>query len=165
MEKIIECEHLYSKEYCTVYENDNLIRFTDYSLPEMRDYNYTYIKNKSALKELIESEIKVCTTNKQKFLKIIFDIIDDKNYDLLKLNTNYIVDKIGYYSFDISKVNSIKSEKSATIKKVKQTKMVKDIFFCDLEFDCDFSRKKFYDKKNKRRRKVYLAVIHTDAYI
>ncbi len=164
MENIIDCEHAYSSEYCDVYEDYKMIRFADYFLPEMRDHNYTYIKNKNVLIEIIDDEIKICGMNKQNFLKIVFDV-DDNNFELSKLSYDYNIDKIGYYCFDISCVNSIKSEKNLIIKKVNQYEMIEDIIFCDLEFDSDLSRKKFHIKKNKRRGKVYLSNSYIDAYI
>ncbi len=164
MKNIIRCEHTYSKEYCTVYEDDNVIRFIDYSLPEMRDHNYIYIKKKKALQEVVDEEINKCSINKQNYLKIVFDV-DDENFELSTLNGNYSVDKIGYYCFNILSVSNIKIEKNLIIKKVNHPKMIEDIIFCDLEFDGDLSRKEFHDKKNKRRGEVYLSDSSVDAYI
>ncbi len=164
MQKIIRCEHAYSKEYCIVYENDNLIRFTDVLLPEMRDHNYTYIKNKSALRKIIESEIDLANAKGQDFLKLVIDI-DGYSFEFPDLALDYSLNKIGYYRFDISKADNIKSEKTAVIKKISQEKMIEDIIFCDLEFDGDLSRKEFHTKKNKRRGEIYLADNQLDAYI
>ncbi len=164
MKNVIRCEHAYSKEFCTVYENDDLIRFTDVLLPKMRDHNYTYIKNNDVLKNIIESEIELANSKGKDFLKIVFDA-DDDNLELPNLHANYNVDKMGYYCFDIANASNIKGEKTAVIKKVNQEKMIEDIIFCDLEFDGDLSRKEFHTKKNKRRGEVYLADNQLDAYI
>ncbi len=164
MKKIIDCEHAYSKEYCSAYEDDNVIRFSDDSLSEMRDHNYTYIKNKKLLKELIEAEIYLASTRKKGFLKIVLDI-DSDDFSFPDLGRKYSLDEIGYYLFDVSKFAYIKSEKDVLVKKLNKAKMIDDIIFCDLEFDEDLSRKNFHEKKNKRRGEVYLADNHLNAYI
>ncbi len=133
-------------------------------LPEMRDHNYTYIKNKQSLIKLIESEIDLANTKGQDFLKIVIDI-DGDGFEFPDLSLDYSVNKIGYYQFDISKADNIKSEKTAVIKKVSQEKMIEDIIFCDLEFDADLSRREFHTKKNKRKGKVYLAGNSLNSYI
>ncbi len=164
MKKIIQCEHRYSKEYCTTYENDDFIRFRDYSLTQMRDHNYTYIKNKFCLKKLIEDEIKVCIKDKLDFAKVVVDI-DDSDFELPEISYNYRLDKIAYYTFNISKISNIKSDKNAIIKKVSNNKMVEDMLFCDLQFDTSISHRDFHIKKYKRKGEVYILDNALNAYV
>lgn len=158
MDKLIKCEQEYSKCFCTIQEEQDLIRFKDESLPEMRDYNFTYIKHKDFLKELCEEELK---TNTADFLKIVID----SYIEIPIFTVKNEVTKIGYYTFDTTKINNIKVKNTATIKKVSDKKILEDILVCDLKLDNTPENESFYRKKNARNGEVYLGDNELDAYV
>ncbi|WIV13689.1 GNAT family N-acetyltransferase [Proteiniborus sp. MB09-C3] len=165
--KIIECELEYTKCFSEVYEDEEIIRFSDDQLYDMYYHNFTYIKKAMSdieLKRIIQNEISLRLSKKSNFCNIILNsAVSSSLLSMLKCKPEISIN--GYYSFDISNFSRLNALTDCTIKKVNNQEMIDDILFCDLQHDEEKLGKDFCTRRCYRRGRVYISDNGVNSYI
>lgn len=165
--KIIECELEYTKCFSEVYEDEEIIRFSDDQLYDMYYHNFTYIKKSMSdieSKRIIQKEISLRLYKKSNFCNIILNSVASSSL-LSMLKYKPEISTNGYYSFEISKFSKLNAISDCTVKKVNNLEMVDDILFCDLQHDEEKLGKDFCTRRCYRRGKVYISDKGVNSYV
>lgn len=164
--KILECEFEYQKCFSYSEENEDTIRFRDEQLKDMYYHNYTYIKdevNENKIVSIIEDEILLRLTENSDYCNILLD----GKLDISELDNFKYIPQIslkGYYKFDISKFSNLKNI-DCTIKQVKNSDMIEDILYCDLQHDEGTLGRDFCARRCYRRGKEYISDNKINSYM
>lgn len=165
--EIIGCELAYTNCFSDIFENEDIVRFSDELLPDMYYHNCTYIKNvmnDEKMHDYIQNEISLRISENKKFCNILVNSpISDSL--LSKLTPKPEVAVNGYYSFDLSQFSKIQGNEDCKIKKVDSEKMVNEILYLDMEFDGEKLGKDFCTRRAYRRGKVYLTSNGVNSFI
>lgn len=164
---IKECEIEYTNCFSKFTENDDVIRFYDTQLHDMYYHNFTGIKrslNNKELKCVIEDEISLNLSNNIDFCTILSDFYFDSSI-LSSIAYKFDLSINGYYSFDISQSSRLNSLSNCIIKKVENQELLRDVLYCDLQYDEEELGKDFCERRCYRRGKVYLSDKGVNAYL
>ncbi len=166
-EKIINCELAYTKCFSSFVETQDVIRYRDNLLPDMYDFNYTFIKNAmedNSLHSTIEQEISQSMLDGNNFCNIMQTApVSDSLISMFK--TKPEVTTYGFYSFDIANFSKLQGNESCIIKKVDSDKMVEDALHLQLAHNGENFGREFCTRMVYRRGKVYLSDTGVDSYI
>ncbi|WP_160680071.1 GNAT family N-acetyltransferase [Clostridium sp. C8-1-8] len=165
-EKIKRCELEYIKAFCAMDEKKDVIRVRDDSLKDMYYHNYTYLKKDIPTYELrliIDEEIIYRKEERSNFCNFIIDsTIDSSLEEILDIRPS--VSRNGYYLFDKTYFDTLKSLRDCTIKKVTNEQLIEDSLFCDLQQDVEAVGKDFCERRAYRRGKIYVTDKGVDSY-
>ena len=166
-DELIDCEISYSKCFSDCYEDRDVLRFCDSSLPDMYDHNFTYVKNhldSRRIFELINHEISLRTSENQNFCKILFDFpMDDMLPAMFASKPE--VSRLGIYTLCTNSYSNLNGNDSCCIKKIDNPKTAEDKLYYDLLLDEDRLGEDFCRRRAIVRGKVYLNNGSVGAYI
>jgi len=135
--KILECEHEYTKCFSEFSEDENVMRFRDHQLKDMYFHNYTYIENlmdEVELKRIIEKEIAIRQSEKSSFCNVLFTAhLDNALLSMFEIKPEK--SRSGFYSFDFSYYDKLKTRNDCIVKKVENQEMIEHLLYCNLQED------------------------------
>ncbi len=167
VENIIQCELNYTRQFCVEYEDENIIRFRNHEIRDMHSHNFTYIKKKEKelkIRSLIEEEIAVCKNERVKYCNLIINS-DVHSRILSYIQHPSVLSINGFYKFDFSKLQSIKSIEGCRIEKVTTVEALDDILTVDLDADEAINGRDFCVRRCYGRSPIYLKDNSVEAYL
>ncbi len=162
--EIFECEVKYTMCFSNKWENAEVIRFTDELIPDMYAHNFTYVKkelSEKRLREVINEEISL---RSPEFCNIYLNKILSDDF-LNSLGHKPEISIEGFYAFDITNLNKIKTVPGCLVKKAISLEDLDDILYSDLQLDEDCLGRDFCERRCYRRGKVYLSSEDVNSYI
>ncbi|MDW7662366.1 MAG: GNAT family N-acetyltransferase [Bacillota bacterium] len=167
VENIIQCELNYTRQFCVEYEDENIIRFRNHEIRDMHSHNFTYIKKKEKelkIRSLIEEEIAVCKNERVQYCNLIINS-DVHSRILSYIQHPSVLSINGFYKFDFSKLQSIKSIEGCRIEKVTTVEALDDILTVDLDADEAINGRDFCVRRCYGRSPIYLKDNSVEAYL
>ena len=165
--KILNCEMAYYKCFSSAHEDGNIIEFRDDKLKDMYDHNFAYISkapSNSDLQEIVKNEISKRRSEGSDFCNILINSEIDSLRPLVFENTPEVsID--GFYSFDISNIDSFKTVDGAFVEQVTDQKRLDDLLYCNLQYDEAHLGKEFCTRRCYRRGEVYLSEGGINSYV
>lgn len=166
-DNIVQCELNYARQFSTEYEDENIIRFRNNEIRDMYSHNFTYIKKKEKelkIRSLIEEEITVCKSEKVKYCNLIIN--SEVHPRILSYIQHPSVLSInGFYKFDFSKLQSIKSIEGCRIEKVTTVEALDDMLTVDIDADEAINGRDFCVRRCYGRSPIYLRNQGVEAYL
>jgi spore maturation protein CgeE len=157
---ILESEKSYTEYFSEKKQVNGGIRYRDELVPDMYDYNYTYLyeqKDAQRLGRIIETEISDAKHEGLGFCKLSMDFIFPDSL-LKRLPENTIVKKVGYYVFDISRLPDLKVKEGITIKPVNTRQRGDDLTEIETQMGVDTALgNDFRSRRTKRRTQIYMS--------
>lgn len=167
IDSILLFEDQYAKCFCSVFENEKVIRFRDHLIPDMYDHNYTRIKQVSDLGEvklLIEQEIEFSISEGSQFCNIHFN----GNVELPFVHELKVKPKETSYAIfatDNPSELRLRKRNDCEVEKISNTKMIEERLALELSEYGDHDGEDFCIRKAERTAQVYLSPGHIDAYL
>lgn len=154
-EKIIACEKAYAECISLREEIPGAARFRDSLIPDMYDYNFTYvyegISNVDLLK-LISSEMEHSRSEGADFCKFCMDFPVSEE---LKLPEGMEKGIVGYYVFDIQHLDGLKLSDEVVIRTVNNPQRGNDVYKIDQQMSAGKLSEDFIRRSAKRRTSIY----------
>lgn len=166
-ENIVQCELNYTRQFSTEYEDENIIRFRNHEIRDMYSHNFTYIKKKEKelkIRSLIEEEIVVSKSEKANYCNLIIN--SDVHPRILSyIQKTSILTMNGFYKFDFSKLQTIRSIEGCTIVKISTVEAFDDMLTVDLDADEAIYGRDFCVRRCYGRSPIYLRENSVEAYL
>lgn len=166
-EKIAACEIAYAKQFCNEYEDENIIRFRHPEIKDMYSLNYTFIKKKQKelkVRSLCEEAIAYCRAAGEAYCNVVINAsVHPRVMSYFKYPSIFTLN--GFYVFDHSKWNTLKSVEGCEIKKVKELETMEELLKIDIDADGIDADPEFCTRRLYGKSRVYLNEGGVDAYI
>ncbi|MFP1648714.1 GNAT family N-acetyltransferase [Enterococcus mundtii] len=165
--QVKQCEKHYTKCMAEEQTEGKVIRFTDERLLDMYDLNFTLIAESDSQEELldmIKREVLLRKEQKHSFCKIqIYFQLDSEQ--LAKVEQQVEIETDGFYLFDLSKFDHIRSRTDCKVIKVTNFSQLKEKLMIELEDETDPDYMAFVENKEKRKEEVYLSEGKINTYL
>lgn len=167
LQKIHNCEKAYINCYTKSYENKEIIRYRDDTIPDMHDHNFTFLKQITPLYTLqksIEQELEIIQQENKDFIKLSMDTFPDErcfegSYGKFELEHH------GQYFYLPMHSPDWKTRAACEIQKISNSSMIDDLISMDINQDGERLGEDFCIRKARRRGLVYLSEAPLDCYI
>lgn len=166
-EKIAACEIAYARQFCTDYEDENIIRFRHPEIKDMYSLNYTFIKKKNKelkMRSLCEEEIAYSVSNREKYTNIFVNgSIHPRILTYIKYPSIFTIN--GFYVFDMKNFDTLTALDGCEVKKVVALETLEEVLKIDIDVDGSTTDAEFCTRRLYGKSRVYLYSEGVDAYI
>jgi len=167
IDSVLLFEDKYAECFCSVFENEEIIRFRDNLIPDMYDHNYTRIKqanNPNEVKALIEHEIAFCASEGRKFCNI--HINGNVELPFIRgLNVKPEETLYSFYATDRPFELRLKKRDDCEVEKIISKKMIDARLALELSEYGNNHGEDFCKRKSQRMAQVYLSHSGVDSYL
>lgn len=164
---IFECELEYTQCFSESFENQNIVRFRDPQLMDMRYHNLTYLKksvDKTNINQVIKDEIALRLNEGSDYCNILINRVIDRA--MLSIPEYKLeISRTGFYWFDPAQFSQLQAVANCTVKKVDNQEMVDTLLSNDLQHDEDALGRDFCTRRCYRRGQVYVTDKGVNSYI
>lgn len=157
LNKFIDTEIQYIKNFSQCIENEDIVRFYDNRLEDMYSHNFTYIKgnpNTKKLKEIILKELQLRKAEGKDFLRI------EANFNISNelINTLEISPEVSSYDFMYIKTqryNMLRNNPNCFVSKADTAEKLTDGINVDILANKSYMGTEFAKKRINRKSEVY----------
>jgi spore maturation protein CgeE len=166
LEKMIETELEYLKCFSDFTEDENGIRFSDESIPDMYSHNLTYLKQSISgdlYSDFFEREIWESKSKGKNFLNLqCDDTIQKVDYWIEQQNCEVTV--YAYFQLQMEHLDGLVAREDCSIKKLNNEQLDQALEF-DLRVNGEGMGESFIKRRFERRSQVYLTNEWIDSYL
>ncbi len=166
-ERITACELAYAKQFCTAYEDENIVRFRHPEIKDMYSLNYTFIKKKNKelkMRSLCEEEIANAKSQRESYCNVVFNAsLHPRVLSYIKYPSVFTCN--GFYVFDLGKMSQLDAAPKIRIEKIRALEKLEDILKLDIDVDGPMADPEFCTRRLYGKSRVYLSEEGVDAYI
>lgn len=166
-EKIAACEMAYAKQFCTVYEDENIMRFRHPEIKDMYSLNYTFIKKKEKelkTRSLFEEAIAFCKSSRETYCNVVANAsLHPRVLSYIKYPSVLTIN--GFYVFDVTKYSGLSGVEGCEVTKVRDLNMMEELLKIDIDVDGPQADPEFCTRRLYGKSRVYLSEGGVDAYI
>jgi spore maturation protein CgeE len=167
LQEILACEIAYDKVFSKVKQVGQVECYTDPSLLDMYDHNFTRLPNGINDVEkidLIKQEIATAKKDGKVFCNIkAFEPFSENVIQALELTPE--ITRMGFYLFDITKVATLKNNTSGEVIQVSDERMIGELLKMEVAGIEDSQIIEFFGRKVRRRGEVYLQDGAVDSFL
>jgi spore maturation protein CgeE len=165
---ILSAEREYIEYISTPEKLGYGVRYRDSLIPDMYDYNYTYIfddLNDSQQLAAIRAEIDYCTSNKEGFCRIVTNAcVNASVLQALEIHRPQ-VSKYGYYVFDLTRIESLNDKAGVAVKIINNPQRSRDALGIDLALEEGSLGGDFCRRRSERQKAIYMSDCPINSYI
>lgn len=166
-EKIAACEIAYARQFCTEYEDENIIRFRHPEIKDIYSLNYTFIKKKNKelkARSLCEEEIAYSKAAREKYTNVVINAsLHPRVLTYIKYPSIFTVN--GFYVFDLKKITALTGVDGCIVQKVTALETLEEVLKIDIDVDGPTADPEFCTRRLYGKSRVYLSEGGVDAYI